>query len=156
MSKTSAGILLYRRSKKGHIEVFLVHPGGPFYRNKWYGVWSIPKGLVEEGEDPQTAAFREFQEETGFSLDRGQSIFLGETRLKSGKKVLCWAVEGDVDPDDLQSNTFTIEWPPRSGKEQCFPEVDRGAWYSLKEAFRRIHPSQIVFLERLREKLVHD
>lgn len=128
----SAGILLFRRGYRG-IEVFLVHPGGPFWKTKDDGAWSIPKGEYEAGEDPLRAARREFAEETG-AAPEGDFIALGSARQRINKTVAAWAVEGDIDPVDLRSNVFEMEWPPRSDKRQQFPEIDRGAWFSLKEA----------------------
>jgi predicted NUDIX family NTP pyrophosphohydrolase len=151
MRKTSAGILLYRKNKE-MLEVFLVHPGGPFFRKKDAGAWSVPKGEIDEGEDPLTAARREFREETG-CLARGSFLPLGAIRQKSGKVVLSWAVEGDCDADSIASNTFALEWPPNSGKMQEFPEVDRAAWFSMQEARHKINPAQIALLEELQAKL---
>jgi predicted NUDIX family NTP pyrophosphohydrolase len=145
--KTSAGILLYRRGG-GEVEVFLVHPGGPFWAKKDLGAWSLPKGEVEEGEDPLAAALREFTEETGFDV-AGELRPLRPQRQSSGKTILAWAVEGDCDPAELRSGLFSMEWPPRSGKRQEFPEVDRGAWFTLSEARRRIVAGQAPFLDEL-------
>jgi predicted NUDIX family NTP pyrophosphohydrolase len=147
MKKTSAGILLYRRSGE-EVEVFLVHPGGPFWAKKDLGAWSLPKGEIEEGEDPLAAALREFTEETGFQID-GDFRPLPPRRQPSGKTILAWAVEGNCDPTELRSGLFSMEWPPRSGKQQSFPEVDRGAWFTLSEARRRIVPGQAPFLDDL-------
>jgi predicted NUDIX family NTP pyrophosphohydrolase len=132
-------------------EVLLVHPGGPFWANKDAGAWSIPKGEYEEGaEDPLECALREFEEELGSSPPaRGALTPLGEVRQKSGKRVTAWAAEGDIDPGGIRSNTFTMEWPPRSGREQEFPEIDRAAWFPLDEARERINPAQAAFLDRL-------
>jgi predicted NUDIX family NTP pyrophosphohydrolase len=149
MPKTSAGILLFRRMRVG-LEVFLVHPGGPYYVKK--DTWSIPKGEYEPGEDALAAAQREFEEETGSALDRitsGEFLPLGEIRQRSGKVVQAWAVEGDFDPATLVSNTCAIEWPPRSGKQIMIPEADRGAWFSLDEARPRIFKGQEALLDRL-------
>lgn len=143
---------MYRKkgdSPAGGLEVFLIHPGGPFWRNKDAGAWSIPKGQHEEGEEPLEAAKREFQEETGYKLSVTSYQPLGEAKLKSGKVIRAWAVEGDADPTQLKSNTTTIEWPPRSGKKQEFPEADRGAWFSLEEARKKIHPGQAPFIDAL-------
>ena len=145
--KTSAGILLYRHSGE-ELEVFLVHPGGPYWAKKDLGAWSLPKGEVEEGEDPLAAAIREFKEETGFHID-GDFRPLRALRQSSGKTILAWAVEGDCDPGELRSGTFAMEWPPRSGKRQEFPEVDRGAWFSVAEGRRRIVGGQAPFLDEL-------
>ena len=130
--KRSAGLLLYRRKAKD-FEVFLVHPGGPFWRNKDDGAWTVPKGLIEPGEDPLAAARREFSEETGFAPN-GDFVELGTFKQPGGKHVLVWAVEGDCNPAKLISNEFEMEWPPRSGKRQRFPEVDRGGWFSIDDA----------------------
>ncbi len=147
MPKESAGILLYRR-RAGVLEVLLVHPGGPFYANRDNGVWSIPKGEIDEGEDALTAAQREFTEETGF---RAASPFLplAPVKQRSGKVVRAWAAEGDCDPREMKSTTFTMEWPPRSGKQQEFPEADRAAWFSIGEAKEKIISAQTGFLEEL-------
>jgi predicted NUDIX family NTP pyrophosphohydrolase len=145
--KTSAGILLYRR-RGGALEVFLIHPGGPFWAKKDRGAWSIPKGEPAEGEDPLAAARREFAEETGFALG-GDFRALEPLRQKGGKTVVAWAVEGDCDPAQLRSNTFEMEWPPRSGMRRSFPEVDRGAWFELAEARERILAAQAGFLDQL-------
>jgi predicted NUDIX family NTP pyrophosphohydrolase len=130
--KRSAGLLLYRRKAKG-FEVFLVHPGGPFWTKKDDGAWTIPKGLIEPGEDPLAAARREFNEETGFAPE-GEFLELGVFKQPGGKHVLVWAVEGDCDPAKLTSNEFEMEWPPRSGKHARFPEVDLGGWFTVDEA----------------------
>jgi predicted NUDIX family NTP pyrophosphohydrolase len=145
-ARKSAGLLLYRR--KPELEVFLVHPGGPFWAKKDLGAWSLPKGEFDDGEDPLEAARREFTEETGFPID-GDFRPLTPLRQKSGKTVFAWAVEGDCDPAELHSNLFTMEWPPRSGKTHEFPEVDRGGWFDLAEARRRIVPGQAGFLDEL-------
>jgi predicted NUDIX family NTP pyrophosphohydrolase len=142
----SAGILLYRR--RDELEVFLIHPGGPFWAKKDLGAWSIPKGELAPGEDVRAAALREFEEETGFYLS-GDLRALPPQRQKSGKVIHAFAVEGDCDPAQLRSNTFTIEWPPRSGKQQEFPEADRAAWFSIREARERIHPGQAALLNAL-------
>lgn len=145
--KTSAGILLYRR-RGDALEVFLVHPGGPFWAKKDLGAWSVPKGELAEGEDPLAAAKREFTEETGFPI-AGDFRPLQPLRQPSGKTVVAWAVEGDCDPAELRSNTFELEWPPKSGKRQAFPEVDRAAWFPLEEARNRILAGQAPFLDEL-------
>jgi len=147
MPRTSAGILLFRRSGDS-VELFLVHPGGPFFRNKDLGVWSIPKGELNDGEAPLDAARREFQEETGFSPE-GNFLPLSQVRQASGKVVRAWAVEGDFDPARLRSNTFEREWPPGSGRLQRFPEVDRAAWFPPDEATRRINPGQAPLIGEL-------
>ena len=149
MPRTSAGLLLYRRTPGG-IEVFLVHPGGPFWAKKDAGAWSIPKGEYEDGDDPRACALREFEEELGTALpDGAELIELGDVRQKSGKVITAYAAQGDVDADAITSNTFTIEWPPRSGRTQEFPEVDRAGWFSLDEAREKLNPAQAELLVRL-------
>jgi len=143
----SAGILMYR-SRRGELEVLLVHPGGPFWRHKDDGAWSIPKGLCEEGEDPFEAARREFEEETGCRVD-GRFMPLGNFKQSGGKTVTAWAVEGDFDTAALRSNTFSIEWPPRSARQQAFPEVDRAQWFSPEEARNKLLRGQVPILEAL-------
>jgi len=154
MTKRSAGILLYRRTSSGP-EVFLIHPGGPFWAKK--DAWSIPKGEYHDGEPPLDAARREFQEETGstLALDRPEGDFvpLGVIRQPAGKEVTGWAVEGDFDAANLVSNTCTVEWPPRSGRQIEIPEADRGAWFDLESAREKIFRGQEAFLDRLVEAL---
>lgn len=140
MPKHSAGILLYR-FRKGNLEVFLVHPGGPFWVSKDTGAWSIPKGEYEEGEDPVEAAKREFTEETGIELN-SPLIYLGELRQPGGKIVHAWAAAQDCDPSVIRSNTFEMEWPPNSGKLREFPEIDRGAWHTPSAAKSKLHKGQ--------------
>ncbi len=152
MPKVSAGVLLYRKTSRG-LEVFLVHPGGPLWKNKDEGAWSIPKGLIEEGEDLLQAALREFEEETGFSLKPENPTGLSPVKLKSGKTVYAFAIEGDCEAEKLRSNTFRMEWPPKSGMIKEFPEIDRGGWFSIEEAKRKINPGQISFLSELEEKI---
>jgi len=147
----SAGILLYRL-RGGAAEVFLVHPGGPYWRNKDAGAWSIPKGQLEAGDDPLSAAKREFQEETGSAV-AGAFAPLAPLRQPGGKTVHAWAVEGDIDAASITSNAFSIEWPPQSGNTQEFPEVDRGAWFTLEEARAKILAGQRGFLDQLEERL---
>ena len=151
MSQHSAGILLYRY-QHGALQVFLVHPGGPFWTNKDTAAWSIPKGLYQDGEEPLAAARREFREETGFEVD-GEFVDLGELRQPSNKIVHAWAIEGDIDATRLTSNTFTLEWPPHSGQQQEFPEVDKGEWFGIQTAGRKIIKGQAPFLDRLQSKL---
>ncbi len=148
MQKISAGLLLYR-IRGGALEVFLAHPGGPFWAKKDLGVWSIPKGEIDEGEQPLGAARREFEEETGFSPE-GTFRELTPVRQRSGKIVHAWAVEGDCDPTALRSNTFTLEWPPRSGRMQEIPEVDRGGWFAVDLAKEKILEGQRGLLDELR------
>jgi predicted NUDIX family NTP pyrophosphohydrolase len=147
--KKSAGLLLFRRSS-GSLEVFLVHPGGPFWSRKDEGAWSVPKGEIEEGEDPLAAARREVEEETGFAV-HGQALALHPLRQSGGKTVYAWAVEQDVDPALLVSNAFSMEWPPKSGRMQEFPEVDRGGWFPLEAARGKILKGQADFLSQLQE-----
>ncbi len=154
MTKRSAGILLYRRRKDG-VEVFLVHPGGPFWAKKDEGAWSVPKGLVDPGEDPLLAAQREFHEETGFRVS-GPFEPLGTFRQPGGKLVMIWAAEGNCDPAKLVSNAFEMEWPPRSGKKKTFPEVDRGAWFRQDEAMVKVLKGQREALEALFHRLRND
>jgi predicted NUDIX family NTP pyrophosphohydrolase len=150
-TKRSAGILLHRRRDGAH-EVLLVHPGGPFWAKKDAGAWSIPKGEYQDGEEPRAAALREFAEELGTPPPDGELVALGEVRQRSGKVVTAWALAGDADADVMRSNTFTMEWPPRSGEMREFPEVDRAAWFSLDEARERILPGQAPLLDRLAER----
>ncbi|HSP70584.1 MAG TPA: NUDIX domain-containing protein [Bryobacteraceae bacterium] len=150
MSKRSAGLLMYRR-RDSKIEVFLVHPGGPFWTKKDLGAWSIPKGEYLDREEPLGVAKREFEEETGFTPE-GPFIELGDVKQPGGKIVTAWAFEGDCDPAKLRSNTFVMEWPPRSGRRMDVPEVDRGCWYSLEDARSRLLAGQRAFLDRLLEK----
>jgi predicted NUDIX family NTP pyrophosphohydrolase len=181
MPKRSAGILLYRRAPEtaqagaharavvrdstsaqtravvlhaSEVEVLLVHPGGPLWAKKDLGAWSIPKGEYPADEDPLAAAKRELEEETGFRVE-GNFVTLGEITQRSGKIVVAWALEADFDPANLRSNTFSMEWPPRSGRQAEFPEVDRAAWFSIAEAREKILPGQLPFLDRL-EKLFVD
>jgi predicted NUDIX family NTP pyrophosphohydrolase len=148
--KLSAGILLYRKRGPA-LEVFLIHPGGPFWRNKDAGAWSIPKGEYQTGDDSLEAAKREFLEETGFAVT-GEFISLGEIKQPGGKIVKAWALEGDCSPAALRSNTFSMEWPPKSGRQQEFPEVDRGGWFTLDNAKRLILKGQLGFIDKLVER----
>lgn len=152
MPRHSAGIVLFRRAR-GRLEVFLVHPGGPFWFKKDLGAWSICKGEYEPSEDALAAAQREFEEETGTRLEGAPFIPLGEVKQKGGKIVAAWGFESDCDAASIRSNTFTTEWPPRSGRMQSFPEVDRAAWFGLDEARNKLLPSQIEFLDRLSQSL---
>jgi predicted NUDIX family NTP pyrophosphohydrolase len=147
MKKRSAGILMYRR-RGPELEVLLVHPGGPFWAKKDLGAWSIPKGEFEEGEEPLAAAKREFCEELGAEAD-GAFVALGTLVQPSRKEVIAWAVEGDFAVAELKSNTFEMEWPPKSGKRKQFPEVDRAGWFGLAEARRKMLPGQVEFIDRL-------
>jgi predicted NUDIX family NTP pyrophosphohydrolase len=150
--KRSAGILLHRRGSNGEREVLLVHPGGPFWAKKDAGVWSIPKGEYDDSEDARAAALREFAEEIGAPPPDGDLVALGEIRQRSGKTVVAWALEGDADADAVRSNTFTMEWPPRSGSMREFPEIDRAGWFGLDEAREKILPAQAPLLDRLDEQ----
>jgi predicted NUDIX family NTP pyrophosphohydrolase len=147
MPSRSAGILAYRRTER-RLEVLLVHPGGPFWRNKDLGAWSIPKGEYGAGEDPEAVARREFHEELG--IDMTEALHpLGEIKQKAGKIVTAFAVETDIDASTIQSNTFELEWPPRSGRKQTFLEVDRAEWFDLASARAKINEAQRTFLDRL-------
>jgi predicted NUDIX family NTP pyrophosphohydrolase len=148
MAARSAGILLYRR-RDGRLEVLLVHPGGPLWSRRDEGAWSIPKGEYEPSEDPLRAARREFREELGTEAPDGSAEDLGEVRQKSGKRVRAFALEGDLDTEQITSNVSEVEWPPRSGKRILIPEVDRAEWFGLKEAGKKINPAQVALLERL-------
>lgn len=163
----SAGILVYRRTTDGSLEVLLAHPGGPFFRSKDEGAWSIPKGLVESDETPIEAAVREFREETGVELPppggaEGSAgvgspgarpaaayLGLGEITQRGGKRVIAWAVEADLDPSGFESNTFEMEWPRGSGRRERYPEIDRAAWFDLYTARRMINPRQAALIDRL-------
>jgi predicted NUDIX family NTP pyrophosphohydrolase len=148
--KRSAGVLLYRR-RGDQLEVLLVHPGGPFWVRKDAGAWSIPKGEYEPGEDPLDAARREFEEELGVAPPDGPARDLGDIRQRSGKIVHGWALEGDLDAGTITSNTFELEWPPRSGKLIDVPEVDRAEWFTLERAREALNPAQVALLDRLVE-----
>lgn len=148
MSKRSAGLLVFRRPD-AEVEVFLVHPGGPFWARKDDGAWSIPKGEYEAGEDALAAAIREFTEETGCPPPAGSPVSLGDV-VQSGRKVVtCFTLEGDLDADRISSNVFEMEWPPRSGRRESFPEVDRAGWFSPETARRKLLAAQVPFLDRL-------
>jgi predicted NUDIX family NTP pyrophosphohydrolase len=146
--RTSGGVLLWRR-RAGHLEVLLGHPGGPYFAGKDADHWTVLKGEAGPDEELFAVALREFAEETGHAAPDAPAFELGEIRQKSGKRVHAWAVEGDLDPATAVSNEFEMEWPPRSGKMQRFPEVDRGQWFALPEARTRINPGQVAFLEEL-------
>jgi predicted NUDIX family NTP pyrophosphohydrolase len=148
--KASAGLLLYRR--RAELEVFLVHPGGPLWAKKDMGAWSLPKGEFEEGEEPLQAAKREFIEETGLTVD-GEFRPLQPLKQSGGKVVHAWAIEADCDASRVRSNLFSMQWPPKSGRMQQFPEVDRSAWFTIPEARRRILPSQSGFIDQLVDAL---
>jgi predicted NUDIX family NTP pyrophosphohydrolase len=149
-SPHSAGLLLYRAEPHG-LEVLLVHPGGPFWARRDAGAWSIPKGETDVGEDLLAAARREFEEELGSPAPDGEPLALGEVRQKSGKRVTAWALAGEFDPATLHSNAFSMEWPPRSGASQEFPEVDRAEWFGLEAAREKLIVAQVAFLDRLAE-----
>jgi predicted NUDIX family NTP pyrophosphohydrolase len=149
--KISAGLLLYRKNKN-LLEVFLVHPGGPFWKNKDDGAWSIPKGELDKNEDPLQAAIREFSEETGKTVS-GRFMQLKPIVQKSGKTVFAWALEKDIDASNIKSDSFLMEWPPCSGKHQSFPEVDKGEWFLVDEAKKKINTAQVSLLTELEEKL---
>ena len=149
MAKRSAGILVYR--ERAALEVLVVHPGGPFWAKRDAASWSIPKGEVDDGEEPLAAARRELGEELGAALELTGLVDLGEVRQKAGKVVRAWGARGDFDPGALASNTFEMEWPPRSGRRQAFPEVDRAAWVEPAEARRLLLPAQTAFVDRLLE-----
>jgi len=149
--RISAGILLYRL-RDGTCEVFLAHPGGPYWRGKDAGAWSIPKGELEDGDDPLAAAKREFHEETGTKLS-GELVELTPLKQPSGKLVYAWAMPGDIDASSVKSNTFSMEWPPRSGRQQEFPEIDRGEWFTIEAARQKMLPGQRGFLDQLQQLL---
>jgi len=151
MGKESAGILLYRLKNK-FLEIFLVHPGGPFWAKKDLGAWSIPKGEFTKDENPMDAAKREFQEELGIDCT-GEFIPLTPIKQKGGKIVYAWALKGDIAPNQIKSNTFEMEWPPRSGKKQEFPEIDKGEWFNVSDAKQKINTRQSVLIDELISKL---
>jgi predicted NUDIX family NTP pyrophosphohydrolase len=153
--RTSAGILLWRK-REGRLEVLLAHQGGPYWVKKDLGHWTIPKGQVEPGEELEAVARREFEEETGHVSPDQPLIELGEITQKSGKLVLGWAVEGDLDPSTAVSNTYEVEWPPHSGVIQSYPEIDRVEWFELDEARQRLKAAQVPFLDRLEAALAAD
>jgi predicted NUDIX family NTP pyrophosphohydrolase len=151
MANQSAGILLYR-IKDTHLELFLVHPGGPFWQKKDLGSWTIPKGEFTAAEDALAAAKREFEEETGLALT-GSFIKLSPVKQKAGKLIHAWAVEGNIDALSISSNSFSLEWPPKSGKWKEFPEVDRAEWFDVDIAREKINPAQVSFIDELLQKL---
>jgi predicted NUDIX family NTP pyrophosphohydrolase len=153
MVATSAGLLVYRTTDQGVVEVLIAHPGGPYWAKKDDGAWSLPKGEYDPGADPLTAAYREFREEIGVDAPTGATISLGELRQPGGKRVTVWALEGDLDVTRASSNTFELEWPPRSGKVREFPEVDRVEWASVRRARIKLLKGQVPFLDRLMEAL---
>ncbi|MBI4596037.1 MAG: NUDIX domain-containing protein [Candidatus Tectomicrobia bacterium] len=152
MSKKSAGLLLFREIS-GELEVLLVHPGGPFWEKKDEGAWSIPKGEIDDAEDPFSAAKREFVEETGAPPGSDSFIALQPVRQPSGKLVYSWALRADFDPATLKSNMFSMEWPPKSGRQQEFPEIDRAEWFTIPLAKQKILKGQVPILDQLQEKL---
>jgi predicted NUDIX family NTP pyrophosphohydrolase len=158
-SSVSAGILLYRYPPGSPVtgdagpEVLLVHPGGPMWVRRDLGAWSLPKGEVDPGEEPLAAARREFAEETGSPAPDGEPVSLGEVRMKSGKRVIAWALQGDLDAAAVVSNTFEMVWPPRSGHTRSFPEVDRAQWFGLQAARAKLNPTQAAFVDRLADIL---
>ena len=148
MARRSAGILLYREGADG-LEVLLVHPGGPFWAKKDLGAWSIPKGECDDDEDPLACALREFEEETGTPLEASDPVELGTIVQRGGKQVTAWALAGDLAVESVRSNTFTMQWPPRSGREAEFPEIDRAEWFGLDEARQKLIPAQAELVDRL-------
>lgn len=151
MGKVSAGLVMYR-IRDGQLQFLLVHPGGPFWAKKDVGAWFIPKGEVNPGEDLLQGAKREFAEETGLSVE-ASFVALGSVKHKSGKTVYAWAFHGDCDPNTIKSNTFTLEWPPKSKQKRQFPEIDRAAFLTLEQAQTKMHPDEFALLQRLSETL---
>ena len=151
--KLSAGLLLYRRDPEDAIEILLAHMGGPFWAKRDDGGWSIPKGEYAASEDPLTAARREFTEELGQPVPDGPTLSLGEVRQPSGKRITAWAVEADLDVTTIESNTFALEWPPRSGRIQEFPEVDRAGWFDCETARRKLVSGQVPFVDLLMDRV---
>jgi predicted NUDIX family NTP pyrophosphohydrolase len=149
---TSAGLVLFRE-REGTLQVLLAHMGGPYWARKDAGAWSIPKGELEDGEDPLAGARREYGEELGHAAPDGAAIDLGEIRQRGGKRVVAFAVEGDFDPVQLRPGTFELEWPPRSGRREAFPEVDRVAWFDLATARDKLVQGQVALLDRLAERI---
>eukprot|EP01035_Chromulina_nebulosa_P015388 gene15388-20392_t len=154
MPKKSAGILLYRFNNK-QLQVLLVHPGGPFWAKKDVGAWSIPKGEFDDNEEPLTAAIRELEEETGIKIS-GDFIALSPVKQKSGKTVFAWAIEQNIDADKIKSNSFEMEWPPKSGLIKTFPEVDKAEWFSTADAFIKIVSGQTALVKELAERIYND
>lgn len=152
-ARRSAGVLLFRRTPLGDVEVLLAHPGGPIWATRDDGVWTVPKGEFHEGEEAWAVARREFEEETGHPVPDGDPIELSEIKQKGGKVVEAWAVEGDLDPATSHSNTFPLQWPPRSGQWITIPEIDRVEWFTPDEARRRIKDTQSPFIDRLLDAL---
>jgi predicted NUDIX family NTP pyrophosphohydrolase len=152
-SRRSAGILLYRRGGDGAVEILLAHPGGPIFAKRDEGVWSIPKGEIDPGEDPWDVARREFEEETGHPPPDGSAIELGEITQKGGKIVVAWALEGDLDSAAAHSNTFPFQWPPRSGRYITIPEIDRVEWFAPNDARRKLKDTQHPFIDRTLDAL---
>ena len=152
MPKRAAGVLLYRRTNST-LEVLLAHPGGPLWAKKDLGVWSVPKGEYDDKELPRQAAQREFKEETGYDINLDSATELKPVKLKSGKVVIAFAIEGDIDASKVKSNTFSMEWPPKSGRQQNFPEIDRAQWFQMDEARVKIRPEQGALLAELEERL---
>ncbi|HXQ12293.1 MAG TPA: NUDIX domain-containing protein [Caulobacteraceae bacterium] len=150
--QTSAGILVFRRSRVRGVEFLLVHPGGPYWRGKDVGVWSIPKGLIDPGEDPRAAAVREFEEEVGQTVS-GAFTALAQLKQRGGKTVLCWLVEADLDLASFKSNTFELEWPPRSGRTILVPECDQAGYFEVEAARRKILAGQRGFIEEALQRL---
>ncbi len=156
MPKLSAGLLLFRRTDDGDVEMLIAHPGGPVWARRDSGAWSLPKGAANDGEDLLEAARREFLEETGHPAPSGPPIDLGDVRMRSGKTVRAWGVEGDLDPGQLRSMQVEVEWPPRSGRLQEVPEIDRVVWARAPEARRRLNPAQAQFVDRLLRALARE
>lgn len=151
MIRQASGILPFKK-QDGHLQFFLVHPGGPFWKNKDLGAWSIAKGEFDDTENALDAAIREFEEETGILPD-GNFTELKPVKLKSGKTIYAWAIEQDLDANNIASNTFDIEWPPKSGKMQSFPEIDRGGWFDFEAAIEKLNPAQVSFIRELVSKI---
>ena len=152
IKKQSAGLIVYKKVRKT-LEIFLIHPGGPFFKNKDDGVWSIPKGEFTNDEEPLKAAIREFTEETGISI-HGDFIEMQPVVIKSGKKIFAWAIEKDIDANKIVSNYFEIQWPPKSGKMQRFPEADKAQWFPFSIAKEKIHVGQVPLLIELENKIL--